>query len=184
MFANSRWSLSEETKDELIDLLTPELITLRMKAGISQGELSNLIGISRQTYGAIERHAKRMTWSTYLSLIMFYDRNQNTHQILRAIGAFPEAISKFFNEAPPAEDADSYDFLGQDMKQLLECLDEQAMHSIKSLIMIEYARCKKLPGEVVVKSFDGMSFSGAPVPSAIGKQALKSIKDRRCYDDN
>ena len=57
------WSISKEEKEKLITTLTPELVVLRAKAGISQEELSDLIGVSRQTYSAIERGAKQMPWS-------------------------------------------------------------------------------------------------------------------------
>ena len=70
------WSISKEEKKKLITMLAPELVVLRAKAGISQEELSDLIGVSRQTYSAIERGAKQMSWSTFLSLILFYDCNQ------------------------------------------------------------------------------------------------------------
>ena len=55
METNSRWVLHPEEKDRLITALTPELATLRTKADISQEELAELIGVSRQTYGALER---------------------------------------------------------------------------------------------------------------------------------
>ena len=51
----SNWLLTEEEKDKFISALTPELVLLRTKAEISQEELASLIGVSRQTYGAIER---------------------------------------------------------------------------------------------------------------------------------
>lgn len=46
--------LPELDKDKLIEILTDELPVLRAKIGISQGDISNIIGISRQTYNAIE----------------------------------------------------------------------------------------------------------------------------------
>ena len=45
--------ISEEEKNEYIAVLTEELPLLRMKAGISQDELSALIGVSRQTLSLI-----------------------------------------------------------------------------------------------------------------------------------
>lgn len=79
-------------KGELITTLTPELVVLRAKAGVSQEELSDLIGVSRQTYSAIERGAKQMSWSTFLSLVLFYDCNQKTHEVLRSIKAIPQEV--------------------------------------------------------------------------------------------
>lgn len=178
MLTNPKWQLSTKTKKELIDALTPELAALRTKANISQSELANLIGVSRQTYGAIERQSRRMTWNTYLSLIMFYDYNQKTHQMIRAIGAFPESIIQHFNEGEAA-DVDVLASLGEDMKPLLDCLDEQALHSIRTMIMVEYARCAKLPGDVVVKSFDGKLFAQDVPPDTAARKAFAAIKNRR-----
>jgi len=46
--------LDESLKEHLIDVLTNELSMLRAKVGLSQQELANRMGVSRQTYGAIE----------------------------------------------------------------------------------------------------------------------------------
>ncbi len=97
MIENSRWNLDEADKEKLISALTPELTILRVKAEISQGELANLIGVSRQTYGAIERGARQMTWNTYLSLILFYDYNKTTHDFIRNIHIFPDELVDRFN---------------------------------------------------------------------------------------
>lgn len=41
-------------KEELIDKLSEDLLILRTKTSMSQEEIANAIGISRQTYSAIE----------------------------------------------------------------------------------------------------------------------------------
>lgn len=97
MIKNSRWILLENEKEKLISLLTPELTTLRAKAEISQGELANFIGISRQTYGAIERRTSKMSWNTYLSIILFYDYNETTHEFIRINHIFPDELVKQIN---------------------------------------------------------------------------------------
>ena len=86
MMQNSKWKLTDEEKQMLIAAITQELIPLRSKAGISQGELANLIGVSRQTYGAIERGDREMTWNTYLHL---YPREEE-----RAVAVLDEIILK------------------------------------------------------------------------------------------
>ena len=53
-----KYYISEKGKNALIEKLTPELPLLRTKAEISQEEIANIIGTSRQTYGAIERKAR------------------------------------------------------------------------------------------------------------------------------
>lgn len=84
-------------KEELIDILTEELPILRAKIGITQEELCEAIGISRQTYSSIETKKKKMSWNVYLSLIMFFIHNEKTVALIEAIGVFPENVKKSLN---------------------------------------------------------------------------------------
>lgn len=178
------WSLTDEEKDKFISALTPELVLLRTKAEISQEELAMLIGTSRQTYGAIERKSRRMSWSMFLSLIMFYDYNQKTHQMIRAIGAFPYDIIKHYNGGLDLHEVEIGSLLGDGMKTIVDCLDEQALRSIRTLIMVEWARCTQTPGDVVIKSFDGKNFSPtAQVTDIDAKKAHRVIKERNQKND-
>lgn len=180
----TKWQIKDKEKDELISVLTPELVLLRTKAEISQEDLASIVGISRQTYGAIERKTRKMTWNTYLSLIMFYDYNQKTHSMIHSMGIFPKEIIKRFNDGAEPTTVDIGSFLSGDMKNIVESLDEQAIRSIRTMIMVEYARCTETPGEVVVKSFDGVSFTSnhdnAHLETAT---ALKNIKESRKAND-
>ena len=67
---NSYTEINEIDREELINVLTDELPVLRAKIGISQSELSNIIGVSRQTYSAIETKKRDMSWNVFLSLIL------------------------------------------------------------------------------------------------------------------
>ncbi len=179
MQTNSNWSLSTEEKNRLIAALSPELATLRTKAEISQEDLAELIGVSRQTYGTIERGTREMSWSTFLSLVLFYDCNHKTHQMLRSIKAIPHEIMKKFNATDEPCDVDLGIFLGEGADVIIESLDEQAKQSIRTMILLEYARCTSTPGDVVLKSFDGMNFSTST--TAFNKDAamaLRAIKKR------
>ena len=69
-----RPEISEERKMILIDKLCSELNILRIKAELSQEELANIIGISRQTYSSIESGKRKMSWRTYFPLMMYLDR--------------------------------------------------------------------------------------------------------------
>lgn len=64
------------------------------------------------------------------------------------------------------------------MKTIVDSLDEQALRSIQTLIMVEYARCTDTPGDVVVKSFDGKNFNPTQPPEPRVTEALKSIKEK------
>ena len=87
-----KWRIDRSYKDTCIELLTENLASLRAKAGITQAELANLVGISRQTYYAIETGQRVMSWNTYLSLLLFFDTNLDTRSMLRDLNAYPKEL--------------------------------------------------------------------------------------------
>ena len=58
-------------KSELIEELKSVLPILRAAISISQGELAEYIGVSRQTYCALEQGKRDISWNTFLSLFCF-----------------------------------------------------------------------------------------------------------------
>lgn len=89
--------LSGEIKDKLVYSLTEELPVLRAKIALSQEEISEIIGVSRQTYSAIERKRRKMSWNTFLSLILLFDNNDKTKELLKMTGVFPESLRNLLN---------------------------------------------------------------------------------------
>ena len=89
--------IQEIDKERLIDVLTEELPVLRAKIGLSQDDLSSIIGISRQTYSSIETKKRKMSWNTFLSLILVFENNDKTKGLLDAIGAFPSELKQVLN---------------------------------------------------------------------------------------
>ena len=87
-----KWIVSPDYKDSYIEVLTENLLPLRTKAEITQEEIASIIGISRQTYYAVETRRRQMSWNTYLSLILFFDTNVETHSMLRDINAYPTEL--------------------------------------------------------------------------------------------
>ena len=83
------WHFTNDEKADLIARLTKELPALRGAAQASQEEIAKAIGVSRQSYGAIEMKKKTMSWNTYMSLILFFDYNPSTHYTIRQLDAFP-----------------------------------------------------------------------------------------------
>ena len=172
------YNLSEEEKHALIEKLTPELPLLRAKAEISQEEIANIIGTSRQTYGAIERKARKMSWNTYLSLIWFYDYNRKTHKFIRNMNAFPHELIKKINDGDEPGDFKLNMLFKADTQNIIDSLDEQAIATIRTILIVEYSRCNNISGEAVVKFFEGIDLSKK---ETLKKQkntskALKNIK--------
>lgn len=169
--------LSERYKDELISVLTPHLLILRTTAAISQDELASFIGVSRQTYGAIERNSRRMSWNTYLSLIFFYDYNVKTHDLLRTLEIFPFELINGYGNSTGEQKHEITSIVGGEMQEIINAFDEKALHSVRTLIMLEYARCTGTSGEAVIKSFNGKSFTRhCAQDEKIGK-VLKELKE-------
>lgn len=90
-------------RSTIIELLRNELLVLRAKARISQGELAEKIGISRQTYSSIETGKQEMSWTTFLALIAYLQNNDNTKKMINDIHGLLEGI-KMIMESPDETD--------------------------------------------------------------------------------
>lgn len=172
----TKWLLSDEEKDAFISILTPNLPALRTQADISQEELSNLLGISRQTYSAIERKLRKMSWNTYLALILFFDHNKKTHMMLRSLSIFPKALISRFNDGEDFSSFELSTFLGTHSQDIIAQLDDQAKQTIHSIVMMEYARCTQLPSDAIIKSFGGMNYVSPTARDHDAAQALRNLK--------
>ena len=67
--------ISSIEQEVLIEHMVDRLPALRKKYGISQTELGEKIGLSRQTISAIERKITPLTWTTMLAMLMFFTAN-------------------------------------------------------------------------------------------------------------
>lgn len=74
-----------DMRSKVIALLRNELPALRAKARVSQEDIANKIGISRQTYSSIETGKREMSWTTFLALIAFFQNTESTKQMLNSI---------------------------------------------------------------------------------------------------
>ena len=86
---------TETTKKELIGALTNELRVLRAKAGVTQRELADRLGVSRQTYGLIENKTQDMSWSQFLALTFLFRSNEGTAKILEWTGTYTNELEKY-----------------------------------------------------------------------------------------
>lgn len=84
--------INQQYKENYIDILGDNLSALRAKAGFTQEEVATMVGVSRQTYYSIETGKRNMTWTLCLALILLFDTNLDTHNMLRGIGAYPKEI--------------------------------------------------------------------------------------------
>ena len=66
--------------------LINELPVLRARLDISQEEVADRIGVSRQTYNAIEGKRRDMTWNTCIALTTLFASNEKTRQMMQTQG--------------------------------------------------------------------------------------------------
>lgn len=64
-------SIQEEMMQEMV-LSLPKM---RKRLKISQTELGDKVGLSRQTISSIERKTAPLTWNNYLAIMMFFALN-------------------------------------------------------------------------------------------------------------
>lgn len=84
-----------DVRTELIKRLRHDLPVLRARLGISQEELANVIGLSRQSYNAIENNKKGMSWTTFMALVAVFQNNEETKKMLFSIDGIEKEILGF-----------------------------------------------------------------------------------------
>lgn len=85
-------------KEKLMRILTEYLPVLRARLGLSQEDVCKIIGISRQTYSSIETMKRKMTWNTFLSLVLFWGCNESTAIMLDDIGILSPKLNDFLSK--------------------------------------------------------------------------------------
>lgn len=84
--------MEEAQKHILMANMTENLPMLRKRLSLSQAEMGTIIGIGRSSLAAIENGKRRMTWGTFLSLLMVFTQNEETGRLLPAMGIFTEEL--------------------------------------------------------------------------------------------
>lgn len=83
-----------ELKHDLMEQFRNELPVLRARVRASQEIIAEKIGISRQTYSGIETGKREMTWTTFLALLVFFQNNEQTKQMIDQINGFSDSMTK------------------------------------------------------------------------------------------
>lgn len=86
-------------KLDLIMTLTMELPVLRARLGFSQEKMAQNIGVSRQTYGAIEKGTRKMTWTIFMALLAVLDLNEATSVMLDQIPGFIQSVRSLIRDS-------------------------------------------------------------------------------------
>jgi len=70
--------MNDELKEIYIGRMSENLPVLRAKMGVTQSELAEIAGISRQTILSVEKKQRPMTWNMFLALLFIFTANEKT----------------------------------------------------------------------------------------------------------
>lgn len=86
--------VTEMERIEFIAKMAENLPTLRTKLNMTQEELGRLIGVSRSTVILFEKGQRKMTWNTFLSLILIFSKNSDTNKLMKALDIYTEELEE------------------------------------------------------------------------------------------
>lgn len=131
----SKWVIPESMQDEYISNLTKMLSGLRDLMGINQSDIAKMIGVSRQTYSAIETGRRKMSWATYLSLVLLFVCDKATSTLFQNSEAFPVRIIEQINSDFSNNGFSFFSRIGnaKDITKMMNALDEQGIHAMETV---------------------------------------------------
>jgi len=77
--------------------MASNLSTLRAKANLSQDELADKLGFSRQTISAIEGKRRVMPWSTFSVIALFFSKDDEIKQLMSVMGILDDEVENILS---------------------------------------------------------------------------------------
>jgi len=87
--------MTEESKKKLIKNMTDNLQMLRVRLGLTQNELADLLGMSRHTIMYIENEKREMTWNNFLALVLLFAKNEDTNKLLNVLEIYTDEFNDY-----------------------------------------------------------------------------------------
>ena len=77
--------------------MASNLSTLREKLKITQDELADRLGLSRQTISAIENEKRDMQWSTFSVIVLFFSKDDEIKRLMSAMEILDNGVCEILN---------------------------------------------------------------------------------------
>ena len=74
--------------NEYLERMIKNLPVLRAAAGLTQAQLGEKVGVSRQTIVVIENEKSPLTWSLYLAMVCVFGLYQESLELLNILDIF------------------------------------------------------------------------------------------------
>ena len=89
--------LNKGDKNLLMKVMATNLSILRSKLDLSQEDLADMIGLTRQSISSFENGQRQMTWSVFLALVLIFFRNEPTKLLLVALNIYTPELNDYLN---------------------------------------------------------------------------------------
>jgi DNA-binding XRE family transcriptional regulator len=80
--------------------MVDNLQMLRVRLGLTQSELADVLGISRHTIMNIESKKREMTWNNFLALVLLFAKNEETNKLLGVLEIYTDEFNNFIKQNP------------------------------------------------------------------------------------
>lgn len=90
-------ALNEETKRMAIKNMSDNLVALRTMLHLTQAQLAELMGVTRQTLVLYETGKRVMTWNTFLSLMFIFTQKKETRELLNILNIYTDELKDLYD---------------------------------------------------------------------------------------
>ena len=66
-----------------------------MKLNLSQENLAEIIGVTRQTISAIENEQRSMTWPVFMALVLVFLKNKETKRLMVLFRIYTKELDEY-----------------------------------------------------------------------------------------
>lgn len=91
-------TIDESAKNAAIENMTKSMVALRTMMGLTQEELADLIGVTRQTMYAYESKKRTMPWSVFLALLFVFEKSDTVKPLLKVLKIYPSWFDQIFRD--------------------------------------------------------------------------------------
>ena len=77
--------------------MAENLPALRARLGLSQTQLADCFGVTRQTISSIENQSRELSWTNFLSLLFLFLQNAQTAKLLPVMGIYTDELARIFS---------------------------------------------------------------------------------------
>ena len=89
--------LSEESKSNSIKNMSDNLVALRTMLHLTQAQLAEIMGVTRQTLVLYETGKRVMTWNTFLSLMFIFSQKRETRELLNILNIYTDEMKDLYD---------------------------------------------------------------------------------------